>query len=186
MRTIQSFLYDIEACEELQNWSKNKTIEEIVAQCHVGDWLLSLAKKTNLPLKKLTLAKALCAKTVIHLMKDSKSINAVNIAEKFGLTDEVTLEELNAASEEALTVLCSFDGTCTNFVAGYAAAAAYTASHYAASGYVAESTAHASYHSATHNNGHDIANKNQKETSDICREVFGKELIESINNILKS
>jgi hypothetical protein len=72
-------------------------IEEVVAKCHRGDWLLWLAKKVDIDLRPLTLAKARCAKTVIHLMKDERSINAVNIAERFGL-GECSREELAAAA----------------------------------------------------------------------------------------
>ena len=95
MITFKELLIDINACEEARLWASDRTIEEVLRDSWRGDWLLWLAKKLDLPLNKLTLAKARCAKTVIHLMKDQRSIDAVNIAEKFGL-DECSLEELNA------------------------------------------------------------------------------------------
>ena len=100
MITFKELLIDINACEEARLWAGDRTIEEVLRDSWRGDWLLWLAKKLDLPLNKLTLAKSRCAKTVIHLMKDQRSIDAVNVAEKFGL-DECTLEELNSASSAA-------------------------------------------------------------------------------------
>lgn len=48
-------------------------------------------------LRQLTLAKARCAKLVIHLIKDERSKKAVEIAEQFGLAN-ATREQLNAAA----------------------------------------------------------------------------------------
>jgi hypothetical protein len=44
----------------------------------------------------ITLAKGLCANTVRHLMKDDRSIKAVDVAIAFG-RDEATLDELDSA-----------------------------------------------------------------------------------------
>jgi hypothetical protein len=52
--------------------------------CKRGDWMLWIAKKLNVDLLKLTTAKALCANTVRHLMKDERSIKAVDAAILFG------------------------------------------------------------------------------------------------------
>lgn len=109
MKSFKELLIELDACNDSKVWAQEKKIEEVVSICHRGDWLLWLAKKIDLPLNKLTLAKARCAKTVIHLMKDRRSIKAVHIAESFGL-DECTLEKLNAADYAA-------------YAASYAAAA---------------------------------------------------------------
>jgi len=100
MRTFKDLLIELNACNPAIEWAEDKTIEEVLRDSRRGDWLLWLAKKLDLPLNKLTLAKARCAKTVIHLIRDERSIDAVNIAERFGL-DECTLEELNAAADAA-------------------------------------------------------------------------------------
>ena len=96
MKTFKDLLIELNACSPAIVWAEDKNIEEVLRDSYRGDWLLWLAKKLDLPLNKLTLAKARCAKTVIHLMKDKRSVDAVNVAEKFGL-DECTLEELNNA-----------------------------------------------------------------------------------------
>ena len=46
--------------------------------------------------RELTLAKAHCAATVLHLMKDERSKNAIAVAIKYG-NNEATSEELSAA-----------------------------------------------------------------------------------------
>ncbi len=112
MKQFKDLLIELNACEDAIDWVGDKTIEQALADSQRGDWLLWLAKRLDLPLNKLTLAKARCAKTVIHLMKDQRSIDAVNVAEKFGL-DECTIEELNTAAVDA--------------AAAYAAASADTA-----------------------------------------------------------
>lgn len=68
--------------------------------CPRGDWMLCLAKKLNIDNRKLTLAKGLCAKTVIHLMKDERSKKAVEIAIEYG-KGKASREELNAADAYA-------------------------------------------------------------------------------------
>ncbi len=91
------------ACRKAREWAEDKTIEQVVETCERGEWLLWLAQKVDVPLQVLTLAKARCAKTVIHLMKDERSINAVNTAEKFGL-GECTLKELKEVIAAAAAV----------------------------------------------------------------------------------
>jgi hypothetical protein len=93
---------------------KYETPEQALVECPRGDWMLWIAKRLNVDLLKLTTAKALCANTVRHLMKDPISIHAVDTALRFG-RGEATCEELNAAS-----------------AAAYAASAAASAAAYAA------------------------------------------------------
>lgn len=101
MKTFDELLIDLHAYEEAKAWAQGMTIEQVVASVERGDWLLWLAKKTDIPKRPLTLAKARCAKTVIHLMKDERSINAVNLAEEYGLSDEVSEDDLRKAAAYA-------------------------------------------------------------------------------------
>lgn len=101
MKIFKQLLIKLDACNDAKIWAGDMTIEEVIRNSERGDWLLWLAKKVDIPIRPLTLAKARCAKTVIHLMKDQKSIDAVNLAEKFGLTDEVSLDDLKVASKAA-------------------------------------------------------------------------------------
>jgi hypothetical protein len=179
MKTIHELLIELRACNEAIEWANNyRTIEEIVDKIERGDWLLWLAKKVGMPLKQLTLAKAMCAKTVIHLMKDQRSIDAVNIAEKFGLTDEVTLEDLNFARKNAEAAAYAYayadDAAASAAHAAYCAA---DATSYSAAAETAENAEAAAYAYAD-------GTKNKKQTADICRETIGKLLIELVNQKL--
>jgi hypothetical protein len=96
MKPFQELLIELKACNEAQEWAQGKTIKQVVAECHRGDWLLWLAEKVDMDFQTITLAKGLCANTVRHLMKDDRSIKAVDVAIAFG-RDEATLDELDSA-----------------------------------------------------------------------------------------
>ena len=76
------------------------TFEQAWNACERGDWMLWIAAKVGVDKRILTLAKGLCAETVIHLMKDERSIKAVKTAIAYG-KGEATDEELPAAAADA-------------------------------------------------------------------------------------
>jgi len=164
MKNFKTLLSELNACEAAVEWAGEKTIEQVVAECHRGDWLLWLAQKVGMELKPLTLAKVRCAKTVIHLMKDERSLNALKVAEKFALTDEVTIEDLRSAAADAADAA---DAKSTVAAANAAAAAA----AYAA----ADAAADAAYAAQT---------KNRLETANACRIAIGDLLIKLVNEKL--
>ena len=177
MKTFKDLLIELNACSPAIVWAEDKNIEEVLRDSYRGDWLLWLAKKLDLPLNKLTLAKARCAKTVIHLMKDKRSVDAVNVAEKFGL-DECTLEELNnaAAYADAAVAYAAAADVDAAYAAAAAAYAAYADAAAAAAAYAAYADADAYAYAR---------NKNRQKTSDICVEILGQLLIDAVNNNLK-
>lgn len=138
-------------CFDSLEWLGERSVEEMVNECHRGDWLLWLGKKAGIDIHKLTLAKALYAQQVEHLMKDQRSKDAVQTAIRFG-NHEATREELDAAAAAAADAAAA----AASFAVAYAADAAYAA-------YAARSNS-------------------LKKSSDICREVFGSELIEILNS----
>ena len=82
---MKNKLIELRACADSIEWVGDKTWEQAYNDCERGDWLLWLFKKTNPDnLKELTLAKGHCANTVRHLMKDNRSILAVDAAIAFG------------------------------------------------------------------------------------------------------
>lgn len=97
---MKEILNKLSACQEAVDWAENKSIEEIINTCHRGDWLLWLAHKLDVDIRPLTLAKGLCANTVRHLMKDERSVKAVDIAIAFG-KGNATRQELDAAAAAA-------------------------------------------------------------------------------------
>ena len=97
---MKELLIKLNACNEARKWASNKSIDEIWATCHRGDWMLWLARKLNIDKRVLTLAKGHCANTVRHLMKDERSIAAVDMAIKYG-EGNATDSELAAAAAAA-------------------------------------------------------------------------------------
>ena len=181
MKTFKDLLIELNACGPAIVWAEDKNIEEVLRDSYRGDWLLWLAKKLDLPLNKLTLAKARCANTVIHLMKDKRSVDAVNVAEKFGL-DECTLEELNNAYDDAADAAADAAAAAAVYAAAAAAAAdaaadaVYDAAYAAAADAAADAAAAAAVYARKNN---------QQHTSDICVEILGQLLIDAVNNNLK-
>ena len=120
---MKEILEKLNACNEAKKWAAGKSIEDVINTCHRGDWLLWLAKKLNVDLQKITLAKGLCANTVIHLMKDDRSINAVNAAIAFG-RGEITRAELDDAAAAAYAAAyADAAADAAAYAAAYAAAA---------------------------------------------------------------
>jgi hypothetical protein len=162
-------LLELKACEEARIWAQGKTWKEIFETCHRGDWLLWLFKKT-IPddeehLKLLTRAKAHCALTVRHLMKDQRSITACEVALKFA-DGEATRDELRTAAAAAYAA----------YAATYAAYAAADAAIAAAA--IDAADAYAATYAAYAATDTDVASKtkNQKETADICRKYLPIEI----------
>ena len=215
MKTLKELLTELNACNEAIKWVSDKTIEDAVKDVERGDWLLWLAKKIEIHIKPLTLAKAMCAKTVIHLMKDKKSIDAVNLAEKYGLTDEISDDDLNNAADAAdaayaayaAAAYASASASADAAYAAYAsasidagdaaAAASASASAYAyasadaayaaayASAYASDSASAYASASASADAAYAAAKrKNQLQTADICREILGELIINSVKELL--
>ena len=101
MNTFKELLIKLKTPYEFMVWVENKTWNEVFETCHRGDWLLWLFKKTMINdednLRKLTLVKAHCASNFRKLMKDQRSLNALDVAIKFG-NNEATIEELKNAA----------------------------------------------------------------------------------------
>ncbi len=53
MKTLKELLIEFDACSPAIEWAGDKNIEEFVKECHKGELLLWLAKKLELPERKL-------------------------------------------------------------------------------------------------------------------------------------
>ena len=105
---MKELLNKLKACQEAMEWAGDKSWQEIYNTCHRGDWLLWLFKRTNPDdLKLLTLAKGHCANTVRHLMKDERSIKAVDAAIAYG-EGKISREELDAAASAAYAAYAAY------------------------------------------------------------------------------
>jgi regulator of protease activity HflC (stomatin/prohibitin superfamily) len=171
MKSFQELLIELNACEPARRWAGDKTIEQVVQECHQGDWLLWLAKRVGVELQPLTLAKGHCANTVRHLMTDERSLKAVDTAIAFG-ESKATRKELCKAAASA-----------------YAAVAA--AAAYAASAYAAAAAADATYDAAAAAASADAAaadaarKANQLQTADICRKYIGDLIVKNVTQMLE-
>jgi len=158
MKTFKELLIELEACGPAIEWANDKTIKEVVEECHRGDWLLWLAHKVDIGLHPLTLAKGHCANTVRHFMEDERSVKSVDVAIAFG-EGKATLKELKDAADFA-------------YAPTYADDAAYAAADAAYADYVAT---YAAYVAVAEKE------KNQMQTADICRKYIGELIIEKVN-----
>ena len=164
MKTFKEYLHSVDACAAAIEWAGDKPIEQVVTECHRGDWLLWLASKCDIGLQPLTLAKGHCANTVRHLLKDDRSIKAVDTAIAFG-EGRATREELDAA-----------------YAAAYAAA---RAAAYAAAAASARAAAYAAAAAdAYYDADAAAAIENRLQTADICRKYIGDLIIEKVNQHL--
>lgn len=165
MITLQELLKDLNACKEAHDWVGDKTIEQAVAECPRGDWMLWLAGRVGVNRQSLILAAGHCANTVRHLMTDERSTNAVDAAIAFG-EGRASEEDLQAAraAARAAAMAAAEDALAAEAAAMAAAEAAWAAAE-------AAEAAWASWE------------ENQKQTADICRKYIGKEIIEKVNHL---
>src|SRR5690606_20985464 len=158
-----------------------QTFQEAWQACHRGDWMLWIAQRVGVDLRTLTRAKALCALTVRHLMKDERSVRACEVSLKFA-DGEATREELAAAAADADAVATYADSDAAYADADAAVAAAYTADAYPDAAYAAAYAADAYAHAAYADADADAARKkNQQQTADICREHLTSAVFEKLN-----
>ena len=196
MKTLKEFLEKNGACKDGFDFAKDLTLEQFLKTCQRGDWILWLFARINpSSLLELTLAKAHCANTVRHLMKDARSIKAVDVAIAFG-EGRATREELDAAFASASNAAnAAYDYATSN--AAYVAYAAYAASFaanvanvaYAYATYAASNASNAAAYAAEELIAPAYANvanaayfanvarvENRKQTADICRKYLPLEI----------
>src|SRR5690606_12601994 len=149
--------------EALRFRMQYNSFQEAWQACSRGGWMLWLAQRVGVDLGTITGAKALCALTVRHLMKDERSVRACEVALKFA-DGEATREELDAAAYAAADVAADV------YAADAAAAYAVAYASYAA----ADADATASYAVAARI-------KSQQQTADICREHLTSAVFEKLN-----
>jgi len=194
MKTFKELLSKLRACSEAEKWAQDKTIEQVVEQCPRGDWLLWLAKKVDIGLQPLTLAKGHCANTVRHLMKDERSVKAVDTAIAFG-EGRATQKDLNAAAYDAdAAYAAAYDAADAAAHAAYDAAtadaayaayaAAYDAAYDAATADAAD--AYAAYAAYAAADSADARKENQLQTANICRQYIGDLIVIKVNELLNT
>jgi hypothetical protein len=193
-------------CSEAREWMKaQKNSTEAWKNCERGDWMLWIAKKLKVDDKKLTMAKAMCAKQVEHLMKDQRSKDALQACFDY-VNGKITREELNAAYAAAYAAAADADAYAAAYAAAAAAdayaaaaaadayaaaaadaayAAAYAAAAYAAAyaaaayaaAYAAAAAADAYAAAADAAYAYAARTSSLKKSADICREYLTEEVL---------
>ena len=100
MKTIEQFCEVHDACDEGKEWAINNCKDMNEAWNTIKpEWLIWIATREGvLTDKELRLFAVFSARQVQHLMEDERSINAIDVAERFA-NDEATAEELKEAQE---------------------------------------------------------------------------------------
>jgi len=162
MKTLKTFLEKHNACQDGFDFAKDLTLEQFLNTCERGDWILWLFRRTNpQSFRQIILAKAHCANTVRHLMRDERSTKAVEVAIAFG-ENRASENELKAAAAAAAAYAAA--AAAADADAAYAAdAAAYAAADAAADA--------AAYAAAAY-----ARKQNQELTADICRKYLPLEI----------
>ena len=149
------------ACNKALKWiaeNNIKTLEEAWEKCKRGDWMMWLYVHLHPDhIKERVLVAGLCVNTVRHLMKDIRSITAVDSAIAFG-KGEISKHELKIAAADASYA----DTEYTIYYTAFAAAASYRDSDYAVD---------ASYVAFSYDDS-DLRKENQLKTAEICRKYL--------------
>jgi MoxR-like ATPase len=167
--------------EALKFYNSFDTTEEAWEKCECGDWMLWIASKLQVDIMKLTLAKALCANTVRHLMEDKRSRESVYVAVRFG-RGKATKEELASASASAAAAYAAAAAA----YAASASAAAASASADAAAAYAAaaaDADAAAADASADAASAASARKNNRMATAEICRKILTQVVFEKIKEV---
>ena len=170
-------------CKEAIKYRRQyQTFTEAWSACPRGDWMLWIAQKAGVNKRLLTLAKGKCAETVIDLIKDKRSVDAVRAAIAYG-NGELDDNDL-AAAYTAYAAACAADA------AAYAAAYAADAAAAYAAAYAAADAAYAAAYTAAYTAASDAAyaaacaadaeKENKLKTADICREILTDEILKLI------
>jgi len=203
-------LEKLSACKEAIEYVKTrKSAVDAWMNCDRGDWMLWLAKRLDVDDRMLTLAKATYANQVRHLMKDQRSLDAIDACFRYA-RGELTREELNeyadaaydaayaayAAYAAAYAVYAAYDAAYAAYDAAYAAYAAYDAAYAAYAAYAAAYAVYAAYDDAyaaayaayddayaAAYAAYDAARKESlKKSADICREILTEEVLQKYKN----
>ena len=171
-------LIEMYACSEAVKWVGDKSLLESWNTCQRGDWMLWYVSKnkTALGLEDMRLigkAKAKCASLVRHLMKDGRSLKALDVAIRFG-DGEATREELGKAVAAAVAAVAAVAVAAVDVdvddvaadVAAYAADAAAAAVVVAVDVDVAAAVADVAYAAGV------ARSKTLSQCADICRDLF--------------
>jgi hypothetical protein len=103
MKTIKQFCSEHRACSDGQKWALAhcKDMQEVWEKAPNPSWVIWIATRRGvLTDRELRLFAVWCARQVQHLLTDPRSINAIDVAERYA-NGEATDRELTAARSAA-------------------------------------------------------------------------------------
>ena len=169
-KEFNKYLRSAGISREAIKWSKGMSLSQAWAHCLRGDWMLDLIRNSGCyDLKTITKIKVKCARLVQHSMTDKRSLDALDVADKFALGNATLTEFKKAAHVAHAAHVCAYNASIPDAYAARAAYAVFVASpdHVvkAAAGYPAYFDA-AVYASPA------AASKILQQCADICREII--------------
>lgn len=97
-KEFKKLLVKLGACKESKGWCEGKTLNKAWKECTNPNWMFWLLQnhKTETTDSQYRIIAIKCAREVQRLMKDQRSINALDVAERFA-NGGATKKELDAA-----------------------------------------------------------------------------------------
>ena len=182
-------LENLAACREAIEYVKTcKSAKDAWMNCDRGDWMLWLAKRLNVDDRKLTLTKAACANQVRHLMKDQRSLDALDACFRYanGEISRSALDIYDAADAAAAAYSAAYSAAAYSAYAAYAAAAAADSADSAAAAAVAYSAAAELAAAASAYAAADYSaaayTESLRKSAGICREILTDVVLKNYKN----
>ena len=98
---FKALLIDLNACDDAQRWAAGKSLSEVWATCHRGDWMLWLAARYGDVPRKTSVAIACdVAEPALKYTTDPRPAECLAVVRRW-LEGEATLEEVKAAGAAA-------------------------------------------------------------------------------------
>ena len=161
-KKLNNRLKELNACSEAREWVGDKSLKKAWERCKRGDWMFWYYFKEVGFTKDLVKAKADCASLVKHLMKDQRSLDALQACYDY-VDGKISKNELRRAASAASAALAAADAAAAALAA---AAAAADVTYSAAAVAVAADAA--------------ARKETLKKCADICREVLTESLFKKI------
>jgi hypothetical protein len=122
---FNQLLVKLDACPDAVKWCEGKSLQDAWDSATRSDWMfwLLLNQSNEATDKELRLIAVKCARQVQHLMTDQRSINALDVAERFS-NGEATEQDLAAARDASWDAARAAAGAAARAAARAAAGAA--------------------------------------------------------------
>ena len=164
--------------EAVRYYAQHDTFRSAWQNCPRGDWMLWIARRIKVDERLLYRAAGMCAATVLHLMKDQRSRDAVQAAIDYA-DGKIAKKKLEKYRKDAA---CAFDDAYASAAHADTVAYAYDDSDAAYAAYAASSAAYAAYIASDAAASDAASAENRKQTADICRDILTDAVMEKVGD----